>query len=119
MLFFQTVKHQTASGAQDATPLTIPQAVPLANDFTKLTKRVEPSVVYIQSDYLAKPGRRSRRSPGSDPDDENGAPEGSGSGDGRDMLRKFFGQDDQRPFRTEGSGTGFVVDKNGYLITNH
>ena len=111
-------EHQTAAGAQDATPLTIPQAVPLANDFTKLTKRVEPSVVYIQSDYLAKPGRRPRRNQGNDPDDENGAPEGSG-GDGRDMLRKFFGQDDQRSFRTEGSGTGFVVDKNGYLITNH
>ena len=41
----------------EATPLTIPQAVPIANDFTKLTKRVEPSVVYIESDYLAKPGQ--------------------------------------------------------------
>src|SRR3954465_7181275 len=40
-------EHQVAAGAQDGTPLTIPQAVPLANDFTKLTKRVEPSVVYI------------------------------------------------------------------------
>ncbi len=48
-----------------------------------------------------------------------GLPEGCGNGDGRDMLRKFFGQDDQRSFRTEGSGTGFVVDKNGYLITNY
>src|SRR5206468_8072284 len=109
--------HQAAAGAQDATPLTIPQAVPLANDFTKLTKRVEPSVVYIQSDYLARPGRRTRKN-GPDPDDENGSPDATGS-DGRDMLRKFFGQGDQHSFRTEGSGTGFVVDKNGYLITNH
>src|SRR4051812_33870073 len=112
-------EHQAAAGAQDATPLTIPQAVPLTNDFTKLTKRVEPSVVYIQSDYLAKPGQRTRKNQGSDPDDENGSPETGGSGNGRDMLRKFFGQDDQRSFRTEGSGTGFVVDKNGYLITNY
>src|SRR4051794_23615783 len=112
-------ERQTAAGAQDATPLTIPQAVPLTNDFTKLTKRVEPSVVYIQSDYLAKPGQRTRKNQGSDPDDENGSPDTGGSGNGRDMLRKFFGQDDQRSFRTEGSGTGFVVDKNGYLIMNH
>src|SRR4051812_5114006 len=113
-------ERQAQAGAQDATPLTIPQAVPLANDFTKLTKRVEPSVVYIQSDYLAKAGTRTRRNGGSDPEEGNGeAPDGSGNGEGRDMLRKFFGQDDQRSFRTEGSGTGFVVDKNGYLITNH
>src|SRR3954447_17168669 len=97
-------EHQTASGAQDATPLTIPQAVPLVNDFTKLTKRVEPSVVYIQSDYLAKPGRRTRKNQGNEPDEESNPPEGGGNG--RDMLRKFFGQDDQRSFRTEGSGTG-------------
>ena len=86
---------------------------------TKLTKRVEPSVVYIQSDYLAKPGRRTRRTPGIDPDEDNNSPDGSGSGDGSDMLRKFFGQGEQRSFRTEGSGTGFVVDKNGYILTNH
>src|SRR3954451_16306982 len=83
-------EHQATAAAQDATPLTIPQAVPMANDFTKLTKRVEPSVVYIQSDYLAKPGRRTRKNQGGEPEDENGAPEGSGSGDGREMLRKFF-----------------------------
>jgi len=114
-------EHQVAGGAQDATPLTIPQPVPLANDFTKLTKRVEPSVVYIQSDYLAKTGRRTTRKNGpGEPEDEGGEPDGSGSGSGRDMLRKFFGQQDEgRSFRTEGSGTGFVVDKNGYLITNH
>jgi serine protease Do len=35
------------------------------------------------------------------------------------MLKRFFGGDDQQNFRTEGSGTGFVVDKNGYIITNN
>ncbi|MFL6415914.1 MAG: trypsin-like peptidase domain-containing protein [Bryobacteraceae bacterium] len=112
--------RQAAAGAQDATPLTIPQAIPLSNDFSKLTKRVEPSVVYIQSDYLAKAERRTRRNGARNPEEDNGgAPDGSGNGEGPDMLRKFFGQDDQRSFRAEGSGTGFVVDKNGYLITNY
>src|SRR5881628_2311104 len=59
--------RQNSPNAPDATPLAIPQAVPLANDFTKLTKRVEPSVVYIQSDYLAKPGRRQRKNGLNDP----------------------------------------------------
>ena len=54
-------RQSTITAAQDATPLTIPQAVPIANEFTKLTKRVEPSVVYIESDYLAKPGKQSAK----------------------------------------------------------
>ncbi len=35
------------------------------------------------------------------------------------MFKKFFGNSEPRSFRSEGSGTGFVVDKNGYIITNH
>jgi serine protease Do len=108
-------------GAPDATPLTIPQAVPIANDFTKLTKRVEPSVVYIESDYLAKPGKSGKRRNDNDgsEDDDNDSPDNSRKGDPSDMFRRFFGQKEPRSFRTEGSGTGFVVDKNGYIITNH
>ena len=114
--------RQSTSGAPDATPLTIPQAVPIANDFTKLTKRVEPSVVYIQSDYLAKPGKGTHRrndNDGAEDDDNSGAETAPRSGDPSDMFRRFFGQKEPRSFRTEGSGTGFIVDKNGYIITNH
>ncbi len=116
--------RQTTSSAPDATPLTIPQAVPIINDFTKLTKRVEPSVVYIESDYLAKPTkggiRRRNDNDGAEDDDNNGGNEPSPrSGDPSDMFRRFFGQKEPRSLRTEGSGTGFVVDKNGYIITNH
>jgi serine protease Do len=114
--------RQSTSGAPDATPLTIPQAVPIANDFTKLTKRVEPSVVYIQSDYLAKPGKGTHRrndNDGAEDDDNGGAETPPRSGDPSDMFRRFFGQKEPRSFRTEGSGTGFIVDKNGYIITNH
>ncbi len=110
-------RQNTTAAAHDATPLTIPQPVPIANEFTKLTKRVEPSVVYIESDYLPKPGQQSAK-PRNDPGDENGneaAPKGH---DPSDMFKHFFGNDEPRSFRTEGSGTGFVVDKKGYIITN-
>lgn len=114
--------RQVTSGAPDASPLTIPQAVPIANDFTKLTKRVEPSVVYIESDYLAKPTkggiRRRNDNDGSEDDDSDGS-ENPRKSDPSDMFRRFFGQKEPRSFRTEGSGTGFIVDKNGYIITNH
>ena len=110
-------ERQTGVVAPDATPLTIPQAVPIANEFTKLTKRVEPSVVYIESDYLPKPGKRVRHNEESqDESDEGEQPK---SQDPADMFRRFFGKPEPRSFRSEGSGTGFVVDKNGYIITNH
>ncbi len=115
--------RQTAPpGAPDATPLTIPQAVPIANDFTRLTKRVEPSVVYIESDYLAKPGKSMRRrndNDGAEEDDNGDGADNPRKGDPSDMFRRFFGQKEPRSFRMEGSGTGFIVDRNGYIITNH
>lgn len=104
-----------AEGAADATPLTIPAAARVPNEFSKLAKKLEPSVVYIHSDYLPKVSSAKKQRPG-DEDEEQGQPKEPG-----DMLRRFFGQDnaDPRQFRKEGSGTGFIVDKNGYIITNY
>ena len=106
--------------AADATPLSIPQAVPIANEFTKLTKRVEPSVVYIESDYLPKPGKQGAKHHDDTEEDNGGddatpAPKGH---DPSDMFKRFFGNSEPRSFRTEGSGTGFIVDKKGYILTN-
>lgn len=121
----QAAAPSTTGNAPDATPLVIPAAAPVANDFTRLTKKVEPSVVYIESDYLAKPGAKKRRknnSSGSDgSDEEDNSPEPAPkNNDPSDMFRRFFGGGNEQPrsFRAEGSGTGFIVDKNGYIITN-
>ncbi len=109
--------RQISASAPDATPLTIPQAVPIANEFTKLTKRVEPSVVYIESDYLPKPDKHARHNDSEEEDNsETPAPKEQ---DPSEMFKKFFGGQQPRSFRAEGSGTGFIVDKNGYIITNH
>ncbi len=113
--------RQTSPIAPDATPLTIPQAVPIANEFTKLTKRVEPSVVYIESDYLPKAASNRKRSHEETDEDENSGSQGQEpkSQDPSDMFKRFFGGSEPHAFRTEGSGTGFIVDKNGYILTNH
>jgi serine protease Do len=113
-------ERQTFSAAPDATPLSIPEAVPVSSEFTRLTKRVEPSVVYIQSDYLPKVTKHI--TPPSDDDDSSGDPTSSDFGnkehDPAQVFKKFFGKPEPRSFRSEGSGTGFVVDKNGYILTN-
>jgi serine protease Do len=109
--------RQVSSIAPDASPLNIPKADPIANEFTKLTKKVEPSVVYIESDYLPKPGKRGFRPKDDSEDEDNGG--AADQKDPSDIFKHFFGGPQQRSFRTEGSGTGFVVDRNGYIITNH
>ncbi len=116
-----SAERQTFSAAPDATPLSIPGAVPVSSEFTRLTKRVEPSVVYIQSDYLPKVTKHIT-TPGDDEDSSND-PTSSDFGNPKEhdpsqVFRKFFGKPEPRSFRSEGSGTGFVVDKNGYILTN-
>ena len=117
------------SAAPDATPLVVPSPVKLGNDFSQLAKKLEPSVVYITADYTEKPAAESphrRGTPQADPGDGDGDDNGNGgSGNGNDLLRRFFrngpfGSDaPPRSMRQEQSGTGFIVDKNGYIITNH
>jgi serine protease Do len=112
------VKAQRATSAiaPDATPLTIPRAVPLSNEFSRLAKRVEPSVVYIESDYLPAAGKHPDSG---DEDDNESAPPDAQNQNPSDLFRRFFGTPTPRNFRTEGSGTGFIVDPNGYIITNN
>src|SRR5262249_10279014 len=91
--------------------------------FSQLAKKLEPSVVYITADYTQRasaeaPKKQQRR--GQQQDD----PGGDGD-DSSDLLKRFFrngpfGSDaPPRSFKQEQSGTGFIVDKNGYIITNH
>ncbi len=103
------------AAAPDATPLVIPPAEQLPSEFTTLAKQVEPSVVNITTDYTPKPesGARRRSQPPSqeDEDDPFMAP-----------FRRFFQglpEGPQQRYRREGTGSGFIVDKNGYIITNH
>lgn len=105
--------------APDATPLTIPPVKQLSNEFTKLAKMLEPSVVFISTDFTPKQQNTAapkRRTPPNSPQDE-----GEEDGGNMEQLRKFFGMPfggDATPRKREGSGSGFVVDKNGYIITN-
>lgn len=120
-----SVAAKESQAAPDATPLVIPAAAKVSNEFTELAKRVEPSVVYIRTDYTPKataaasPRRMPRNAPAPDAEE--------GDEDQMDMLRRFFGQGGggqggglpmQPPSKRQGSGSGFVVDRAGYIMTN-
>src|SRR5580658_395919 len=116
-------RPQTA--APDAAPLVVPSAVQLGNEFTKLAKKLEPSVVYITADYTPKVTENPHARGQQEEEEEPGQGNGNGKDDGLDLFKRFFrngpsGEEpQQRAFKQEQSGTGFVVDKNGYIITNH
>jgi serine protease Do len=94
--------------AASATPaaLTIPNAVQVSNSFTKIAKESEPSVVQILSTIQEK------RTP------VRGLFNGNPFGD----QNPFGNQnpfDQPRSGRSMGLGSGFVVDRNGYILTNN
>jgi serine protease Do len=107
-----------SQNAPDATPLVIPRAEELGNEFSKLARKLDPSVVNITADYMPRAEATGRRRGQPQPDDSDGGD------DNGDLLHKFFGRGTgpdvpQQAFKREQSGTGFIVDKNGYIITNH
>ncbi len=99
------------ASAPDASPLAVPPVKKLENEFTKIAKMLEPSVVYITTETVARKQQTSnRRRPQTDEDGEE---------EGMNPFRQFgipFGM--EQPRKREGSGSGFIVDKNGYIMTN-
>jgi serine protease Do len=111
--------------APGATPLVIPNPVELSNTFSTIAKQVEPSVVNISTTFLPKQSRavpgRNRRTAPQDEDDNSG--EGM-----NDFLYRFFGNPfgggapgmpDMPQRRGHALGSGVVVDKAGYILTNN
>lgn len=111
--------------AQDATPLSIPSPVQLQNSFSKLAKQLEPSVVNISTEYIPQkataqntPRSQQRRRAVPQPDDEEDPQSGM-----NDFFQRFFGNPggmgQMEDRRSASLGSGVVVDKNGYIITNN
>ncbi|MDQ6701150.1 MAG: S1C family serine protease, partial [Acidobacteriota bacterium] len=118
----KAAKDQTV--APGATALAIPSPVQLQNSFSQLAKLLEPSVVNISTEYVQKAptqarGQRRRNTP--DPDEEDNGMQ--------DFFQRFFGGPNggnfgeggpqMGPRKSAALGSGVVVDKNGYILTNN
>ncbi|MBI1786300.1 MAG: Do family serine endopeptidase [Acidobacteria bacterium] len=103
-------KDQAAPGAK---PLVVPSPVQVQNAFAQLAKQLEPSVVHISTTYEAKPQQQSRLRGRRQPEEEEGA----------DPFGRFFGFgspfDMPRQRRGAATGSGVIIDPNGYIITNN
>jgi serine protease Do len=108
--------HAVAPGAS---PLVIPSPVELSNSFAQIAKQVTPSVVNISTSYAPKvtSNSRGRRNmmPAPDQDDNSSGPD--------DFIQRFFGGGGgfSMPEMRRGSatGSGVVVDRAGYILTNN
>lgn len=123
--------------APDATPLVIPPVSQMQSTFATIAKKLEPSVVNISVEFGSRTspqarngggnGRRGQRSQPQQVDpNENGGDSGGNSPE--DLFRRFFGGggggNQINPFGGEempskALGSGVVVDKNGYILTNN
>ena len=97
--------------APDATPLTVPEAMPVENQFSKIVEKIRGSVVNIHVEAYQR---------------KTSAGEGEG-GDRNmeDLFRRFFGMPNApegfqmpRSPRRPGEGSGVIVDPAGYILTN-
>ena len=94
-----------ASGASPGGPAMVPQS------FTELAEKSSPAVVNISTTrsveegdgfhFFHRPGQQRREMPL------------------EEFFERFFGQRDPRQFQRQSLGSGFIIDENGYIVTNN
>src|SRR5215470_14143136 len=94
-----------------ATPLTVPDPIPSSTTFAGIVNKVEPAVVNIATTQVLerKQAQKKRRAQPYDQDDPM-----------QDFFDRFFdGRQDGPPQAERSLGSGVIVDKRGYILTNN
>jgi serine protease Do len=96
-------RAQTSSGAA---LLAIPDPVVLSNGFSAISKKVEPAVVNISTTQIIEKSKTA-------------APKSKGGDDSfQDFFDRFFDSPDDTPDAERSLGSGVIVDKKGFILTN-
>src|SRR5205823_13332064 len=95
-----------AIGRDSATPLAIPNPVHLSSEFASIVENVEPAVVNISTTQVHRAPKRPR------------LPRGFDEGPLGDFWNRFFEFPDMGPMTEHSLGSGVIVDKKGYILTN-
>jgi serine protease Do len=103
----------------DAAKLTVPDPIPSASSFSGIVNKVEPAVVNIATTQVlerkGKGGHRFQAKPNNPNNDDNNNDDPM-----QDFFDRFFdGRQDAPPQAERSLGSGVIVDKRGYILTNN
>jgi len=94
-----------------ATPLAVPEVIPSSSSFASIVNRVEPAVVNIATTQVLERKQSSKRRRAQPYDQEDPM---------QDFFDRFFDGRQEGPPQAERSlGSGVIVDKRGYILTNN
>jgi len=96
---------QSAAAAKTAPVRMVPQ------NFSTLAKDVSPAVVHIRVEKTVQGGEAAVR--------QFGTPPFQGDDRYKDFFDHFFGGRNPHEFKQKGLGTGFIIDKDGFIVTNN
>ena len=96
----------SAVGNDSATPLAVPDPIHLSSTFASIVQAVQPAVVNISTTQVHRAPQRPR------------LPRGFAEGPFGDFRNHFFDFPDAGPMAEHSLGSGVIVDKKGYILTN-
>ncbi|MCP3926780.1 MAG: Do family serine endopeptidase [Desulfobacterales bacterium] len=82
-------------------------ATKIPANFSELAKNVKTSVVNIRTEKTVKGSNRVYKHFFGDPNDRN------------NPFREFFGPNPRKGYKQRSLGSGFIIDKKGYIVTNN
>ncbi len=102
----------TPSRADGAALLAVPDPVSLSGAFASISKNLSPAVVNISTTQVIEKSKTSKAQP------RGGGGSGSEQDPFGDFFDRFFDSPDDAPDAERSLGSGVIVDKRGFILTN-